>query len=32
LSTNSNGSDTRRHVNVAHKATSDAPVGGGSGD
>jgi len=32
LSTNSNGSDTRRHVNVAHKTTNDAPVGGGSGD
>ena len=32
LCTNSNGSDIRRHVSVAHKTTSDAPVGGGSGD
>lgn len=32
LSTNSNGSDTRRHVSVAHKSKDDAPVGGGSGD
>jgi probable phosphomutase (TIGR03848 family) len=32
LSTNGNGSDIRRHVSVAHKSKSDAPVGGGSGD
>jgi probable phosphomutase (TIGR03848 family) len=32
LSTNGSGSDIQRHVNVAHKSTNDAPVGGGSGD
>jgi probable phosphomutase (TIGR03848 family) len=32
LSTNGGGADARRHVAVAHKTKSDAPVGGGSGD